>query len=173
LAENIELLRQQVDSRRQKFTEATSVMELKQQRLESTTAVHDEVDHEHQRLKSSLRVAKRRARRLAKQTKRARRLARAASDDRRDAENELAEHVKRRDKQQSKLTEAEAALAAAETRAAEERTTPPKSAAPRRRAASAAKGSVSKQAATKSGTSARSARKSPTKRTAARKTARR
>jgi DNA repair exonuclease SbcCD ATPase subunit len=174
LAENMELLRQQVNSRREKLAEATSVVGLNQQRLESATAVQDEVDHEHRRLKSSLGVAERRARRLAKQTKRAKRLAREARDDRRDAENELAEHLKRRDKQQSKLTKAEAALSAAETvRAAEERTTAPRPAAQGKRSASAGKRSVRKTPATKSGTAARSTRKAATKRAPAKRSTRR
>ena len=131
-----------------------TVVELTQARLDAASAAHEDAERERKRKESALKLAKSRAKRLAKETKRARRLSEAVGQDRADAENELAEHVQTREKRQSKLAKAEAALAAAQATQDVEQAAAKKTTTARKRTASATKKTVA-----------------PRKRTSAQKTA--
>jgi chromosome segregation ATPase len=104
MSEDINLLQQRVNSRRESLDKLATVVELAEQRVGSLTEVHDEADRERKRLKSSRKHARRRAERLAKETKRAGVLAREAREDLKDAENELDENLTRRAKPARRTT---------------------------------------------------------------------
>ena len=87
---------------------------MSRRRASTASATYEDVDRERKRVKAALKLAQKRAKRLAKEVKRTKKLARAAEDDRDDAETELAENHATRDKRRSKLAKAQAALAAAQ-----------------------------------------------------------
>ena len=137
LSDDMELLRQRVTKQGQKLEQARAVVDLTQARLDAASAAHEDADRERKRKESALELAKSRAKRLAKETKRARRLSEAVGQDRADAENELAERLETREKRQSKLAKAEAALAAAQATQDVEQAAAKKTTTPRKRTASA------------------------------------
>jgi chromosome segregation ATPase len=113
MSDNVEQLQQRVAKRREKLEDAASAVELTQARFDASAAAYEQADADRKRLKTSLKLAKRRARRLAKEAKRATKLAHVTLDDRDDAVRELDEHLVAHDKRAAKLEKAEAALAAA------------------------------------------------------------
>lgn len=157
MSDDLELLQQRVSSRQEKLDQATGALDLAQTRFDASSAAYESADRERRRVKAALKLARKRADRLAKEAKRTKRMAREAETDRDDAENELAEHHAVRDKRQAKLAKSLASLEAAKTAAAASEPV-----APAKKATSARTASARKQPARK----ASPAKKSPTKRAA-------
>ena len=137
LSDNVEKLQQRVDRQREKLDGPVVAVEVTQARCDASIEAYEQAEAERQRLAASLKLARRRAHRLAKEAKRAKKLARATKEDRDDAVRELDEHRVAHDKRAAKLTKAEAALAAAPKLEVVPATAPPpsKKAAPARTAA--------------------------------------
>jgi chromosome segregation ATPase len=166
MADDVEILQQRVDKQRDKLGLAAGIVDLTQARLDTATAAYDEAERERKRLKDALRLARRRADRLAKEAKQAKKLARATKEDRDDADLELAEHVATRDKRQAKLVKVEAALAEAQALAE-----PPPPPPPAKKAATARKAPAKKTPAARKTPAKKTpaARETPAKKTAAKR----
>jgi chromosome segregation ATPase len=117
LSDDIELLKQRVSTQQEKFDQATGVVDLAQARFDTASAAFEDADRERKRVKTALKLAQRRASRLAKEAKRTEKLARTAKEDRDDAETELAENHAVRDRRQAKMAKAQATLSAAQVQA--------------------------------------------------------
>ena len=162
LSDSMELLQQRVSRHQEKLEHATGVLDLTRARFDTSSAAYADADRARARIKKALKLAKRRAARLAKEAAHAKQLARETKDDRDDAETELAENLALHDKRRVKLAKAQAALAAAEAEGAVE-----ESPAPTREAAPARRTATRKSVATK----AAPAKKAPAKRAASSKRA--
>ena len=143
MADNMDLLEQRVISRRQKLEQASTVVEMTQARFDAASAAREDAARERKRLKTALKLAETRAKRLGKEAKRARKLAYALGQDRDDAENELAESLKAQRARETKLAKAEAALAAAQATHDVEQAAATKKAAPTKKAATPSKRTTS------------------------------
>lgn len=113
MSDNMELLEQRVNKQRQKLEQASTVVQLTQERFDAASAAKDDAARERKRLKSALKLAQSRTKRLGRDAKKARKLAYALGQDRTDAKNELAESLEAQRAREGKLAKAEAALAAA------------------------------------------------------------
>jgi hypothetical protein len=167
MSDNVEQLQQRVARQKEKLEDAAGAVELTQERFDASAAAYEQADVERKRLKTSLKLAKRRARRLKKEAKGVQKLVHATKDDRDDAARELDEHVAVRDKRAAKLAKAEAELAAVPV--VEVSTpAPPAPAPPVKKAAPARKAPAKKAAVKKSPVKKAPAKKAPVKRTPAR-----
>ena len=146
---------EEVSRKRERLDHASGVVELTQTRFETASTAYDEAIRERKRVKTALRLAQRRAERLAKEAKRAKTSLRAAAEDRDDADSELSENISTRDKRQAKLVKAEAALAAAEaTATVQQEPAPAKKAAPATKRAPATKAATTKAGPARKGSEA-------------------